>query len=77
MHACLPLMSVANTSIRVSHQTIHDLERLRQAFHAQSAEETIRQLIRERRSAALSRMLGSGRGRTRRWSEADRLETHH
>ena len=77
MHACLSTMSVANTSIRVSHQTIRDLERLRQAFHAQSAEETIRQLIRERRSAALARMLGSGKGRTRPWSEADRLESHH
>ena len=77
MHACFSRMSAANTSIRVSHQTIRDLDRLRQAFHAQSADETIRHLIRERRSAALIRMLGSGKDRTRPWTEADRLESHH
>lgn len=70
-------MSGADTSIRVSHATLRELERLRQALRTDSAEETIRRLIRERKSAALSRMLGSGKGRIRPWTEADRLESHY
>lgn len=77
MLACNRSMSGADTSIRVSHETVHDLERLRRVFRTDSAEETIRKLIRERRSAALSRMLGSGKGRIRPWTEADRLESHY
>lgn len=70
-------MASADTSIRVSHATLRDLERLRKAFRTNSAEETIQKLIRERRSAALSRMLGSGKGRLRPFTEADRLESHY
>lgn len=77
MRACIDPMSSADSSIRVSHQTLRDLERLRQVLQTESAEETIQKLIRERRSAALSRMLGSGKGRLRPWTEADRLESHY
>ena len=70
-------MSAANTSIRVSQQTLRDLEHLRQAFRTETAEETIRKLIRERRSAALSRIIGSGKDRVGRFTEADRLESHY
>lgn len=77
MLACMESMSGADSSIRVSHETVRDLERLRQAFQTDSAEQTIQKLIRERRSAALSRMLGSGKGRIRPWTEADRLESHY
>jgi hypothetical protein len=77
MHACVQSMVAAETSIRVSRETLRDLEQLRQAFQTQTAEETIRKLIRERRSSALSRMFGSGKGRVRAFTEADRLESHH
>ena len=70
-------MSAANTSIRVSRETLRDLEALRRTFDTATAEETIRKLIRERRSAALTRMIGSGRGRVKAFSEADRLESHY
>ena len=70
-------MSGADTSIRVSHETLRDLERLRKAFQTETAEETIQRLIRERRSAALLRMLGSGKGRLRPFTEADRLESRY
>jgi len=70
-------MSAADTSIRVSRETLRDLEQLRQAFQAQTAEETIRKLIRERRSAALTRLIGSGKGKVSAFSEADRLGSHY
>lgn len=70
-------MAGADTSIRVSRSTLRDLERLRTALQTDTAEETIRKLIRERRSAALSRMLGSGKGRIRPFTEADRFDSHH
>jgi len=70
-------MSTADTSIRVSRETLRDLENLRQAFQTQTAEETIRKLIRERRSAALSRVFGSGKGRVKAFSEADRVDSHY
>jgi hypothetical protein len=69
-------MAPAHTSVRVSHDTLRQLERLREAFRAPSAEETIRILIRERRSRALGRMLGSGRGVVSRFTEEDRLAAH-
>ena len=70
-------MSAADTSIRVSRETLRDLEQLRQTFQTQTAEETIRKLIRERRSAALTRLIGSGKGKVRAFTEAGRLESHH
>jgi hypothetical protein len=70
-------MSTADTSIRVSRETLRDLEGLRQAFQTQTAEETIQKLIRERRSAALTRLIGSGKGKVPAFTEADRLESHY
>jgi len=43
--------------VRVSRQTLLELERLREVFHTRSADETIQKLVRERRSRALHRML--------------------
>jgi len=71
------LMSTADTSIRVSRETLRDLEQLRRAFQTSTADETIRKLIRERRTAALSRMFGSGKGKVRPFTEADRVDSHY
>jgi len=69
-------MAVANTSVRVSRQTLIELERLKEVFHTCSADATIRKLVRERRSRALHRMLGSGQGSLSNFTEEDRLATH-
>ncbi len=63
--------------MRVSHQTLQELERLRQAFKVQTADETIRKLIRERRSRALDQVFGSGKGVVKSFTEADRLDSHY
>ncbi|MCI4334481.1 MAG: hypothetical protein L3K04_02465 [Thermoplasmata archaeon] len=69
-------MAAAVSSVRVSRQTLAELERLRQVFHTRSADETILQLVRERRSRALHRMLGSGKGVVSRFADEDRLAAH-
>jgi hypothetical protein len=69
-------MATADTSVRVSRPTLAELDRLREVFGTRSAEETIQQLVRERRSRALNRMFGSGRGIVSEFTEEDRLATH-
>lgn len=78
LHACMQLMmSGADTSVRVSRATLRDLEQIRVAFNVRTADEAIRKLIRERRSRALDRLIGSGEGKLHRFTEADRLESHY
>ncbi|MFI5417781.1 MAG: hypothetical protein ACHQ2Y_02635 [Candidatus Lutacidiplasmatales archaeon] len=69
-------MAVADTSVRVSRQTLTELERLREVFHTRSADETILKLVRERRARALNWILGSGQGAISKFREEDRLESH-
>lgn len=69
-------MASAETSVRVSRQTLVELERLREVFQTRSADETILRLVRERRSKALGRMLGSGKGVVSSIAEEDRLVAH-
>jgi len=70
------MMSGADTSVRVSRETLEQLEHLRQAFNVRTADETIRKLIRERRSRSLARIFGSGKGIVTPFTEADRLDSH-
>jgi predicted RNA binding protein with dsRBD fold (UPF0201 family) len=74
MHAYNICMASAETSVRVSRETLRELERLRALFHTRSVDDTIRRLVRERRSRALSVMFGSGKGIASRFTEADRLD---
>jgi len=77
-HACMQtIMSRAETSVRVSRETLRDLDQLRVAFNVRTADEAIRKLIRERRSRALDRLIGSGKGKLHRFTEADRLDSHY
>jgi len=69
-------VSGADTSVRVSRETLRDLEQIRAAFRVRTADEAIRQLIRERRSRALDRLIGSGKGKLHGFTEADRLDSH-
>lgn len=70
-------MGGASTSVRVSHETLRELERLRRAFQVQTAEETIRELIRERKFRSLARLFGSGKGVVAPFTEDDRLDSHY
>ncbi|MDE1879353.1 MAG: hypothetical protein KGI89_02275 [Euryarchaeota archaeon] len=65
----------ALTSVRVSRATLRDLEHLREVYHTTTAEETIRRLLKERRSRALDKLQGSWK-RVGPFTEADRLESH-
>ena len=75
MHTSIDL-AAAETSVRVSRQTLVELERLREVFRTRTADETILKLVRERRSRALGRMLGSGKGVVTSFTEEDRLGAH-
>jgi hypothetical protein len=68
-------MASADTSVRVSRETLKELERLREVFHTRSADETIRKLVRERRSRALDWIVGSGKGVVSPFTEEDRLDS--
>jgi hypothetical protein len=70
-------MATAETSVRVSRETLRDLERLREVFHTRSADETIRKLVRERRSRALDWMKGSGKGIVSPFTDDDRYDSHY
>jgi hypothetical protein len=70
-------MAAADSSVRVSRRTLAELERLRGVFHTKSADETILRLVRERRSRALNRLFGSGKGVVSPFAEEDRLGSHH
>ena len=69
-------MSGASTSVRVSAETLHELEYLRKTWHVTSADETIRKLIKERRAKALTRLQGSQK-HLPPFQEKDRLVTHY
>jgi hypothetical protein len=60
------------TSVRVSRVTLRELDRLRTVFRTRTSDETIAQLIRERRSRALRRLAGPGQGVVSPFTEADR-----
>lgn len=70
-------MSGAESSVRVSQVTLRELEHMRRLLGTRTADETIRTLIRERRSRTLARAFGSAKGLLRPFSEDDRLESHY
>lgn len=78
-HACLHATSVsgAGTSVRVSQETLRELEEVRRLLGTRTADETIRKLVAERRSRVLARAFGSAKGRLRQFTEEDRIESHY
>lgn len=73
MHARMRLkMAAAVTSVRVSRETLREIERLQAVFRTKTADATIRKLIKDRRSRALDRLQGSWPG-VSPFTEADRL----
>ncbi|MCI4344729.1 MAG: hypothetical protein L3J87_03795 [Thermoplasmata archaeon] len=77
MQACILGMSSADTSVRVSRETLRRLNELRTVFGTGSVDETIQKLLRERRRRALNRLFGSGKGVVSKFTEEGRLESHY
>jgi hypothetical protein len=64
------------TTVKVSRNTLSELERLRTQLKARSLDEAIRALIKKHRAEALREVLGADRGRVRVFTAADRGEDH-
>lgn len=67
-------MSAATTTVRVSPETVRELERFRGAFHTRTADETIRALMHVRSREMLRLTRGIDRGRLTAFREEDRGE---
>lgn len=68
-------MSAPATSVRVSRDTLSELERFQKALRTKTADETIREVLKLQRAAVIGRLSGSLRGRVRRFTEADRIDS--
>lgn len=64
----------SDTTVKISRNTLSELERLREEFSAKSIDETVRVLIRERRRRLLAGVFGSDKGRLSSFTEEDRGE---
>ena len=69
-------MALAETSLRVSRETVRELARLQELWNTRSADETIQKLVRERRMRAVAALFGSAKGLSP-FSEDDRLQSHY
>jgi hypothetical protein len=65
----------AATTVRVSRDTLAELERVQRALQTTTADETIRAVLKMQRAALIDRLSGSLRGRVSRFREADRLDS--
>lgn len=67
-------MSAATTTVRVSVETVRELERFRGALHTRTADETIRALMRVKSREMLRKTRGVDRARLTPFREEDRGE---
>jgi hypothetical protein len=67
-------MSAPTTTVRVSSETVQELERFRDALHTRTADETIRALMRLKRREVLRLTRGIDRARLSAFNEEDRGE---
>jgi len=63
------------TTVRVSRDTLAELERFQRARRTATADETIRAVLKLHRAALIDRLSGSLKGRVTRFRAADRLDT--
>ncbi|HTY74709.1 MAG TPA: ribbon-helix-helix protein, CopG family [Candidatus Nanoarchaeia archaeon] len=63
-----------STTIRVSKKTAETLDQLREKIGAQSIDEAIQTLVKQRRKATLDRTFGVDRNRIKPFTEDDRGE---
>ncbi len=67
-------MSALTTTVRVSPETVRELERFRETLHTRTADETIRALMRLKSREVLRATRGIDRGRLSPFREEDRGE---
>jgi hypothetical protein len=65
------------TTVRVSRDTLAELERFQRALQTATADETIRAVLKMHRAALIERLSGSLRGRVGRFRESDRIDSDH
>ena len=70
-------MSGSATSVRVSRDTLAELERFQRALQTVTADETIRAVLKMHRTALIDRLSGSLGNRVGRFTEADRIDSDH
>jgi len=68
-------MATAATTVRVSPETLQELQRVQDSLGTKTADETIREILKLQRAVILKRLAGSLRGRVSRFSEADRFDS--
>lgn len=68
-------MNAGATTVRVSRDTLSELERVQKALRTRTADETIREVLKLQRGAIIRRLSGSLRGKVSRFSEADRIDS--
>ena len=69
-----PKMTTAISSVRVSHETLSELERFQRALGSRSLDEAIRTLLVTKRKELVAQIYGSARG-MRPFRESDRLDS--
>lgn len=67
-------MAPAATSVRLSRETLSELERFQRALETRTMDETIRSLLALKRKELINRIYGSARG-VRAFRESDRLDS--
>lgn len=67
-------MAIAISSVRVSRDTLSELERFQHALGSKSLDETIRTLLATKRKELVAQIYGSARG-MRPFRESDRLDS--
>lgn len=68
-------MTTGGTTVRVSKDTLEELERFQQALATSSMDQTIREILKLQRAAVISRMGGSMKGKLSPFSEEDRIDS--
>ena len=68
-------MSAEATTVRVSRDTLNELERFQRALRTKTADETIREVLKLQRATVITRLSGSLRGKITRFTEADRVDS--
>ncbi|MCI4347713.1 MAG: hypothetical protein L3J97_03730 [Thermoplasmata archaeon] len=70
-------MSGALTTMRVSRETLDELERFQRVLRTKTADDTLRALMRIKRKELIDRAFGSLKGKVSRFTEDDRFDSHH
>ena len=68
-------MGAAVTTVRVSRDTLAELERFQAALGTKTSDATIREILRLQRRTILKRLSGSLKGKVSRFEEVDRIDS--